>query len=90
MSKPKTVARSAFAHWLAATGAVLFALWNPPAIAAVMVVYGLTVNAPFIAIQRYNRLRVCRALGRRTGRGSTADAAARSRSSLGITGNNIP
>jgi len=82
--------RAEWGHWLAAAGSLLFVLWNPPAIAAVMVVYGLAVNAPFIAIQRYNRLRVCRALGRRTTTGSTPDAVARSRSDLGITGNNIP
>ena len=39
---------------------------------AVMVLYGVAVNAPFIAIQRYNRLRVNRVLGRRTRRSSAA------------------
>ena len=43
-----------------------------------MVVYGLAVNLPFIAIQRYNRLRVARVLrsdglrGRRRRRGARA------------------
>jgi hypothetical protein len=28
-------------------------------------VYGLCVNLPFIAVQRYNRIRATRAIGRR-------------------------
>ena len=39
-------------------------LWNPPWVALVMVGYGLAVNLPFIAIQRYNRTRVERVLAR--------------------------
>jgi glycosyl-4,4'-diaponeurosporenoate acyltransferase len=56
--------RAELGHWWAMAGGPLFALWNPPPIAAAMVAYGVLVNAPFIAIQRYNRARVSRALVR--------------------------
>lgn len=57
--------RAEMAHWMAFLVSPVFALWNPPWIAAVMVVYGAAVNAPFIAIQRYNRVRVRRILSLR-------------------------
>ena len=44
-------------HWLALAAGPLFALWNPPSGLGLMVAYGVVVNAPFIAVQRYNRLR---------------------------------
>ena len=56
-------------------------LWNPPAVAVVMIVYAVAVNAPFIAIQRYNRLHVAArsrphqqvvGVGQRRGRRSAA------------------
>lgn len=59
--------RAELGHWLAALGGPLFFLWNPPGIAAVMVVYAVAVNAPFIVIQRYNRLRIARVLLRSRG-----------------------
>jgi glycosyl-4,4'-diaponeurosporenoate acyltransferase len=46
----------------------VFALWNPPLGVLLMAVYGLTVNAPFILIQRYNRTRAQRLLRRRAAR----------------------
>lgn len=52
-------------HWLAMAGGPLFALWNPPSGVALMVAYGVVVNAPFIAVQRYNRQRAQRLLARR-------------------------
>lgn len=64
--------RAELAHWLAAAPGPLFALWNPPAVVPVMVLYGVLVNAPFIAVQRYNRIRAERVL-----RGRAARAAAR-------------
>jgi glycosyl-4,4'-diaponeurosporenoate acyltransferase len=64
--------RAEWGHWSAAACGPLFVLWNPPWIAAVMVLYAVAVNAPFIAIQRYNRLRVGRVLDRRTRRSSAA------------------
>ena len=83
--------RAEWGHWLAAAGSLPFALWNPPVLAAVMVAYGLAVNEPFIAIQRYNRLRVGgRVLERRARSASLEDCAARSRSSRGTTGSSIP
>ena len=82
--------RAEWGHWLAAAGSLPFGLWNPPAIAAVMVVYGVAVNAPFIAIQRYNRLRIGRVLSRRERAVSVRDVSARSRNERGTTGSNIP
>lgn len=79
--------RAELGHWLAAAGGPFFALWNPLPIAAVMVLYGLAVNLPFIAIQRYNRIRACRVLRSRT---SPASRSARSRSERGTNGSNIP
>jgi glycosyl-4,4'-diaponeurosporenoate acyltransferase len=52
-------------HWLALAAGPLFALWNPLSGVALMVAYGVAVNAPFIAVQRYNRLRALRVLSRR-------------------------
>ena len=52
-------------HWLALAGGPLFALWNPPSGVLLMTAYGLVVNAPFIAVQRYNRQRGQRILARR-------------------------
>ena len=73
--------RAELGHWAAMACGPLFVLWNPPAVAAVMVAYGVGVNMPFIAIQRYNRARIGRLLGaaheqvvdrRRPGGGPTA------------------
>ena len=72
--------RAELGHWLAAAPGPLFALWNPPAVVPVMIAYGLVVNLPFIAVQRYNRLRATRVLrGRaaRAGRGAPGDRGAR-------------
>jgi glycosyl-4,4'-diaponeurosporenoate acyltransferase len=79
--------RAELGHWLAAAGGPFFALWNPLPIAAVMALYGLTVNLPFIAIQRYNRIRACRVLRSRT---SPASRSACSRSERGTKGSNMP
>jgi glycosyl-4,4'-diaponeurosporenoate acyltransferase len=57
--------RAELGHWSAMAGGPLFVLWNPPLVALIMVGYGIAANAPFIAIQRYNRLRVDRVLARR-------------------------
>ncbi len=54
--------RAELAHWWAMAGAPLFVLWNRPLPAALLLAYGVAVNLPFIAIQRYNRLRVSRVL----------------------------
>jgi glycosyl-4,4'-diaponeurosporenoate acyltransferase len=52
-------------HWLALAGSPLFVLWNPPSGVVLMVAYGVLVNAPFIAVQRYNRQRAQRLLAHR-------------------------
>ena len=57
--------RAELGHWLAALASPLFLLWNPPVAAALNVAYGVGVNVPFIAVQRYNRVRAERALSRR-------------------------
>lgn len=69
--------RAELGHWAAMAGGPLFALWNPPVITAVMVAYAVAVNAPFIAIQRYNRCRVARVLAARTSRSSSSAPADR-------------
>ena len=57
--------RAELAHWWALTAGPVFALWNPLRGVVLMVTYGVVVNAPFIAIQRYNRYRAQRLLARR-------------------------
>lgn len=49
--------RAELGHWWALLAGPVFVLWNPPAIAAVLIGYGIAINLPFIAIQRYNRFR---------------------------------
>ena len=49
----------------------LFVLWNPPLAAALLVAYGVVVNLPFIAIQRYNRFRTQALIERVSRRRST-------------------
>jgi glycosyl-4,4'-diaponeurosporenoate acyltransferase len=95
--------RAELGHWLAAAPGPLFALWNPPAVVPVMIAYGLVVNLPFIAVQRYNRLRASRVLRGRAGRAAgdpgarasgspetAASARARARSARGTSGRSIP
>ena len=60
--------RAELGHWLAAAGAPLFFLWNPAWIGAVMVLYAVVANGPCVLSQRYNRLRLARLVGRRSGR----------------------
>ena len=57
--------RAELGHWLALVAGPVAVTWNPPAGAVAMVAYGVLVNAPFIAIQRYNRQRLQRILARR-------------------------
>ena len=49
--------RAELAHWWAMACGPLFVLWNPPLPPALLIDYGVAVNLPFIAIQRYNRFR---------------------------------
>lgn len=57
--------RAELAHWWAMFCGPLFALWNPPLAAALLLAYGVAVNLPFVVIQRYNRFRVQALLERR-------------------------
>ena len=58
--------RAEYGHWLAMAFAPVFALWNPLMGLVLMATYSVVVNAPFIAIQRYNRQRAQRVLTRRS------------------------
>ncbi|WP_165807194.1 glycosyl-4,4'-diaponeurosporenoate acyltransferase [Nocardioides currus] len=57
--------RAELTHWWAMACGPLFVLWNPPLAAALLVAYGVGINLPFIAIQRYNRFRIQAILRRR-------------------------
>ena len=46
------------AHWASLVVVPVCWIWNPPSGVALMALYGLAVNAPFIAVQRYNRARI--------------------------------
>jgi glycosyl-4,4'-diaponeurosporenoate acyltransferase len=59
--------RAELGHWWALCCGPLFVLWNPPLAAGLLVAYGVAVNLPFIAIQRYNRFRIQALLERRAG-----------------------
>ena len=50
--------RAELAHWWAMSCGPVFLLWNPPLAAGLLVTYGVVINLPFIAIQRYNRVRI--------------------------------
>jgi glycosyl-4,4'-diaponeurosporenoate acyltransferase len=52
--------RAEYVHWSIAAAAPAFALWNPSPLFGAMLVYAFFANAPFIAIQRYNRARIDR------------------------------
>lgn len=56
--------RAELGHWWAMACSPLFVLWNPPLPAAVLVAYGVGINLPFIAIQRFNRFRTQRIVAR--------------------------
>lgn len=58
--------RAELAHWWAMCCGPVFVLWNPPLAAGLLVGYGVVVNLPFIAIQRYNRFRTQPLLERRS------------------------
>ncbi|HEY5858677.1 MAG TPA: hypothetical protein VIX62_00140 [Actinomycetota bacterium] len=79
--------RAELGHWLAMAPAPLFAIWNPPLGVALMVAYGVGVNLPFIAIQRYNRIRVSRVL---RSRGARVALPARSRNERATNGMSMP
>ncbi|KQN97677.1 hypothetical protein ASF12_20970 [Paenibacillus sp. Leaf72] len=55
--------RGEWTHWLSIVPAPLFFIWNEPLYGYLMVGYALAANLPFIAILRYNRLRLRRICG---------------------------
>lgn len=57
--------RAELTHWWAMACGPLFILWNPPYAAAILIAYGIGINLPFIAIQRYNRFRIQDLIARR-------------------------
>ena len=57
--------RAEYVHWTIAAAGPFFAIWNPPLLTAAMLAYAAAANVPFIAIQRYNRLRILRIQRRR-------------------------
>lgn len=77
--------RAELGHWLALVAGPCSALWNPPVGAVAMTAYGVGVNLPCIAIQRWNRQRAERVLARSRA-GGRRDPARRSRTS----GSSIP
>ncbi len=56
--------RAELVHWLLLPGAGLTALWLPPAGVVLNVVFALAFNLPCLLLQRYNRARLRRCLGR--------------------------
>ncbi len=59
--------RAEYTHWLNIAAAPFFLLWCPPWLGAVMILFALAAHLPFVAVQRYNRLRLHAALGRSGG-----------------------
>jgi glycosyl-4,4'-diaponeurosporenoate acyltransferase len=56
--------RAELGHWLALAAGPAFFLWNPWPAGLLLQVYAIVANGPCILSQRYNRLRVQRALAR--------------------------
>ena len=56
--------RAEYTHWLNIAAGPLFVLWCPPWLALVMVLFALVAHLPFVAVQRYNRLRLLASLER--------------------------
>ena len=57
--------RAELAHWLMLAVMPAFFFWNPWYAGVLFQVYGVAVNVPCIASQRYNRARLVRVLARR-------------------------
>ena len=68
--------RGEWVHWALLGCGPVFALWNPPWLAAVMVAFGVALNVPFIAVLRFNRARLLRVAqrARRAGLSNRAPA----------------
>ncbi|MGP1907159.1 hypothetical protein ACTSEZ_03255 [Metabacillus sp. JX24] len=57
--------RGELSHWMQLIVFVLFFIWNTPAAGLINGLYAACFNLPFIMIQRYNRIRLNRALSKR-------------------------
>lgn len=55
--------RAELTHWLPILLSISFFAWNPPEVALWMPLFGLIVNLPFIAVQRYIRPRITHLVG---------------------------
>jgi glycosyl-4,4'-diaponeurosporenoate acyltransferase len=64
--------RAELVHWVAPLPALVMPLWNPRWLIVVMLAYAFAANAPCVVIQRHNRARLQRVLGRATRRVGTA------------------
>lgn len=82
--------RAELGHWLALALGPLAVVWNPPLGAVLMAGYGALANLPFIAIQRYNRLRAQRVLDLAAARSSGSRRPAASRPSPRTSGSSMP
>ena len=56
--------RAEVTHWLVMAIAPVFVLWNPWWMVTVMFTYAFVANVPCLIVQRYNRARLYRVLGR--------------------------
>jgi glycosyl-4,4'-diaponeurosporenoate acyltransferase len=56
--------RAELVHWAVPALAPVFALWNPAPLTLAMIVYAVVANAPCLIVQRYNRARLLRVIGR--------------------------
>ena len=77
--------RGELAHWMSLVPLPAFAIWNPPAGVALMALYGLAVNLPFIAVQRYNRGRAQRVTALRSARSDRSRRSRRARRAAGAS-----
>ncbi|MGD6793383.1 hypothetical protein [Metabacillus indicus] len=57
--------RGELSHWIQLIAFLLFFIWNTPAAVLINGLYAACFNLPFIMIQRYNRIRLNRALSKR-------------------------
>jgi glycosyl-4,4'-diaponeurosporenoate acyltransferase len=53
-------------HWAIPAVTPVFVLWNPAWLVAAMAVYAVVANVPCLLVQRYNRGRLLRLVGRRS------------------------
>ena len=78
--------RAEYTHWLNIAAAPLFLVLVPPPLAAVHLAFALTVHLPFVAIQRYNRLRLQSAAERLAPTGRSTPAPTQPTSNVWATG----